>query len=208
MRSMPGKASATRQSSSGTCFLPTRRSPATGWRLMPSRSMRVAMSGAPAADSQHQPSTFCNPLSLPNYPVGVAARGVKQGDPDPQEKWKTPHKEQFRELADVTPLWHDDRWYLYPSVDMAWVSADRGASWQHHPLNVRDIGYAPTIVRHRGKFLLLASGSPIYQADSPLGPFTKLGSIRLVRSGRMSDFVDPMLFESFGTMLGWTRSVA
>lgn len=154
----------------------------------------AVLHGAPAADSPEQPSTFCNPLSLPNYPVGRAARGVKHGDPDPQGQWKTPHKEQFRELADVSALWHDGRWFLYPSVDMAWVSADNGATWQHHPLNVRDIGYAPTVVRHRGKFLLLASGSPIYRADSPLGPFIKLGSIQLVHTESMPAFIDPMLF--------------
>ena len=66
-------------------------------------------------------------------------------------------QQKFRELADVSVLWHDGAWYLYPSVDMAWVSKDGGASWQHHPLNVRDLGYAPTVVRHKGKFLLMAS---------------------------------------------------
>jgi hypothetical protein len=40
---------------------------------------------------------------------------------------------------------------------MARVSTDGGASWRHHPLNVRDLGYTPTVVRHEGKFLLMAS---------------------------------------------------
>ena len=152
------------------------------------------MSGGAAAETPQRPATFCNPLSLPNYPVGRAARDVKHGDPDPQGQWKSPAKEQFRELADVSALWFDGKWYLYPSVDMAWVSGDQGATWQHQPLNVRDIGYAPTVARHRGKFLLLASGSPIYTADAPLGPFAKLGMIQLARTGKMSGFTDPMLF--------------
>ena len=71
-------------------------------------------------------------------------------------------QQQFRELADVSVLWHEGAWYMYPSVDMAWVSKDGGATWQHHPLNIRDVGYAPTIVKHKGKFLLMASESPVY----------------------------------------------
>lgn len=108
--------------------------------------------------------------------------------------WRLGFKQQFRELADVSALWFEGKWYLYPSVDMAWVSQDQGATWEHHPLNVRDIGYAPTIVRHRGRFLLMASNSPIYVSDSPLGPFQELGRIELRKSPEMSDFIDPMLF--------------
>ncbi len=48
------------------------------------------------------------------------------------------------------------------------VSGDGGATWRHHPLNVRDLGYAPTVVKHKGKFLLMASESSVYTADSPL----------------------------------------
>lgn len=148
------------------------------------------------ADNPQLPATFCNPLPIPNYPIGRAARQVKNGEPDAQAQWKMGYKEQFRELADVTVLWYEGKWYLYPSVDMAWVSVDNGASWQHHPLNVRDIGYAPTVVRHRGRFLLLASQSAIYASDAPPGPFEKLGSIQLARSGKMSGFIDPMLFSN------------
>ena len=139
-------------------------------------------------------STFCNPISLPNYPIGRFARDLQNGDHGPEWMWRLGRRQQFRELADVTALWFDGRWYLYPSVDMAWVSEDRGATWQHHPINVRDIGYAPTIVRHKGKFLLIASDSPIYVSDHPLGPFEPLGKIQLVRTGKMSGFIDPMLY--------------
>lgn len=80
--------------------------------------------------------------------------------------WRLGYKQQFRELADVTALWFDGKFYLYPSVDMAWVSDDLGATWKHHPLNVRDIGYAPTIVQHKDRFLLMASNAPIYTSRS------------------------------------------
>jgi hypothetical protein len=103
-----------------------------------------------------QRRTFCNPLPIPNHPVGVFARGVTHGTPDPGTGRLLGYREQYRELADPVVLWHEGKWYLYPSVDMAWVSADKGATWQHHPLNVRDVGYAPTVVYHRGRFLLAA----------------------------------------------------
>jgi xylan 1,4-beta-xylosidase len=141
------------------------------------------------------PLTFCNPLSIPDYPIGVRARGVTNGAAlNDDALWLTDHQEQFRELADPAAVWHEGKWYLYPSVDMAWVSADVGATWQHHPLNIRDAGYAPTVVKHRGKFLLMASGSPLYASDSPLGPFAPIGRIQIPPVAGMPGFSDPMLF--------------
>ena len=120
--------------------------------------------------------TYCNPLPIPNYPVGRVVRGLRSGEKtDGSFLWFTDKVEQYRELADPTAIWHDGRWILYPSVDMAWVSADMGATWQHQPLNIRDVGYAPTVVRQGDRFLLMASSSPIYVSPSPLGPFKELG---------------------------------
>ncbi len=140
------------------------------------------------------PATYCNPLSLPNYPLGRRARDATVGAPVPKDDWLwlVDRQQQFRELADVSVLWHEGAWYLYPSVDMAWVSKDGGATWQHHPLNVRDLGYAPTIVKHRGKFLLMASESSVYSADAPLGPFKGIGPIKLPKG--VPGQIDPMLF--------------
>ncbi len=138
-------------------------------------------------------STYCNPLAIPDYPIGKRCRDIVVGAPQPNNSlWLLDHMEQYRELADVSVLWHEGKWYMYPSVDMAWVSSDGGATWEHHPLNVRDIGYAPTVVRHKGKFLLLASGSPIYTSDSPLGPFIELGKITVPQG--LPNQTDPMLF--------------
>lgn len=139
-------------------------------------------------------STYCNPLSIPNYPIGRNARDLVLGAPTNSSDflWLLGHKEQYRELADVSVLWHENKWYMYPSVDMAWVSSDGGVTWQHHPLNVRDLGYAPTIVKHRGKFLLMGSNSPVHTADSPLGPFTPVGRIPTPRN--LPSQIDPMLF--------------
>ncbi len=148
----------------------------------------------PALALETPPGTYCNPLSIPNYPLGRSARTAVRGEPAGKDSlWLLGHKEQFRELADPTVLREGKQWILYPSVDMAWVSSDEGASWQHHPLNVRDLGYAPTVVKHRGRFLLKASQSAIYTADSPLGPFKILGNIDF-RGIRVPTEIDPMLF--------------
>jgi xylan 1,4-beta-xylosidase len=146
------------------------------------------------------PTTYCNPISLPNYPIGRRARDVTAGAPVPKDDWLwlVDRQQQFRELADVSVVWHEGAWYLYPSVDMAWVSTDGGATWRHHPLNVRDLGYAPTIVKHKGKFLLMASESPVYSSASPLGPFQELGPIKLP-SG-VPGQIDPMLFSDEGRL--------
>ncbi|AOS43205.1 Glycosyl hydrolases family 43 [Lacunisphaera limnophila] len=140
------------------------------------------------------PTRLINPLPLPNYPVGRLSRDVTKGEPLTQQGlWLVDRAEQYRELADPTGLWHEGKWYLYPSVDMAWVSADEGRTWQHHPLNLRDIGYAPTIVHHRGRFLLMSSGE-IYASDSPLGPFASIGRMELPAVPGLPTHIDPMLF--------------
>lgn len=138
--------------------------------------------------------TYCNPLSLPNYPVGRLCREITNGRPSDDWMWRLGYQEQFRELADVSALWHEGKWILYPSVDMAWISEDNGGTWKHAPLNVRDLGYAPTIVKHRNQFLLMASDSPLYVASSPLGPFRELGKIELQFAASMPPPIDPMLF--------------
>lgn len=141
---------------------------------------------------QAEQATYCNPLSIPNYPVGRLCRRTEPGTPAGEANlWLLDQMEQYRELADVSVLWFDQKWHMYPSCDMAWVSAD-GVKWEHCPLNVRDIGYAPTIVRHQGRFLLMASGSAIHVSASPLGPFEPIGKIDLP-SGLPSQ-TDPMLF--------------
>lgn len=145
-------------------------------------------------------TTWCNPIPLPDYPIGRLARGVTPGDPSEKRSlWLDDTKSVFRELADPSAIFQDGKWYLYPSVDMAWVSSDDGLTWTHHPLNVRDIGYAPTVVRHQGKFLLLASESEIHAADSPLGPFTPIGKIDFA-GHKVPALVDPMLFSDEGRL--------
>jgi xylan 1,4-beta-xylosidase len=152
--------------------------------------------GADAAPNKR----YVNPIPLPNYPVGRVVRNMPAGQPSTLGSlWIAEKSEQYRELADPAALWHEGKWYLYPSVDMAWVSADEGLTWQHHPLNVRDVGYAPTVVNHQGRFLLMASeeqgvASQVYSSSSPLGPFEPIGKIAIKKEPKHPPHIDPMLF--------------
>ena len=155
----------------------------------------AALPAGHAAETATSPERFCNPLPLPDYPVGRLARDLAPGKPnEPAGLWLSERTEQYRELADPSGLWFEGKWYLYPSVDMAWVSADEGRTWSHHPLNVRDLGYAPTVVRHRGRFLLMASDSDIYTGPTPLGPFTSIGKLTMPAIAGLPGQTDPMLF--------------
>lgn len=160
----------------------------------------LASSGAsPAPDAS--PRTYCNPLPLPNYPVGRDARESRLGDSiEGAPLWLLEHKAPFRELADPSVLFYEGKWYLYPSVDLAWVSEEDGATWRHHPLNIRDIGYAPTIVHHRAKFYLLAGSEELYVADSPLGLFSFLGKMQIPRPTGSPNLGDPMLYSEDGRL--------
>ena len=156
-------------------------------------STLVAAAPGQSPTATDAPHTYCNPLPIPEYPVGRLVKNARAGDKtDGSFLWFIDRVEQYRELADPTAIWHDGKWILYPSVDMAWVSADMGATWQHHPLNIRDVGYAPTVVRQGQRFLLMASESAIYASASPLGPFTELGRPKLPAG--VPGTTDPMLF--------------
>jgi hypothetical protein len=156
--------------------------------------LQVGCLAAQAQNVDAPPKTYCNPLSLPDYPIGKKARNIVVGEVASSPDWKLGHKEQYRELADPSAIYDDGKWYLYPSVDMAWESDDNGGTWQHHPLNIRDVGYAPTVVKHKGHFLLMAFNSAVYSADSPLGNYEKLGPIKLPAGSKAPGQGDPMLF--------------
>ena len=111
--------------------------------------------------------TFCNPLPLPDYPVGLyAKRGLHDG-------WinkGTPCS--FRETADLSVIFEDGKWYLYASGGKMWFSDDL-VKWT--AADLPELDYAPSAVKHRGKYYLTASNSPLYVSCSPVGPWEKLG---------------------------------
>ncbi len=127
------------------------------------------------ADEPISRRTYCNPLALPNYPIGKFARELSGPETGPEWMWKLGYKQRFVNWQMFRPCGSRENSIFTRPVDMAWVSEDLGATWKHHPLNVRDLGYAPTIVRHRDRFLLMASNSAIYSSKSPLGPFVEIG---------------------------------
>lgn len=119
-------------------------------------------------------NTYCNPLKIENYPKG----------------YEMP---SHRSLADPSVLYYDGTWYMYPSYKMAYVSKDF-VNWEHKQIEPCDIGYAPTIVRHRNKIYLYGKNGNLYVADHPLGPFAVVGVIRLGDGTQLNATFDPMIF--------------
>jgi len=140
---------------------------------------------------------YCNPLSLPDIGPGICCR---QTDPD-INGFSAGKISDFREISDPEMLYHDGVWYMYPSVRQVYVSRDL-AHWEYHPIdNADDLGYAPSVVCCRGRFLLTASvllRNPvprIYEAPTPEGPFTLLGEPRLMDGSSITpEYLDPSLF--------------
>ncbi len=125
-------------------------------------------------------NTYCNPTPLPDYPLG-------------RNYFRKMTDKSFRETADPTVLYDNGRWYLYSSCAMAYESTDF-ITWRHHKMEPEDIGYAPTVVYHRGKYYLAASFNPeVYSSDSPLGPFKPIGRFTDI-DGNECNFPDVMLF--------------
>ncbi len=146
--------------------------------------------------------TCCNPIPLPHYPRGRQCR-----DKARTGGWMHPWRADFRETADPSVLYHDGKWILYPSCGMAYVTEDF-IHWQHRPVTpLDDVGYAPTVVPFRGKFLLTACGAGLWMSDSPLGPFECLGPMQLPEGGALAGALywnDPMLFaDEDGALYGY-----
>lgn len=123
-------------------------------------------------------NTYCNPISIPNYPRGIASINNK-------------NQKDFRDMADPSVLYYNSKWYLYPSNGMAYVSEDF-INWQHYRITP-EIFYAPTVAYYKNRFYLAANRSPLYISDNPLGPFTEIGSFKKPDNSELS-MMDPMIF--------------
>ncbi|MDI1248295.1 MAG: family 43 glycosylhydrolase [Lacunisphaera sp.] len=166
----------------------------------------LAALGQPAAAAPLSPAqagplakTFINPLPLPDYPLGNWTQ-----KPSPtMDRWLKGFRQDFRELADPSVIYHEGKWIMYPSVAMAYVTEDF-TTWTHHPIQPSKIGdgYAPSVAEHDGKFYLVGCFSELYVADHPLGPFKSLGPITTPDGGETIDSVifDPMLFSDEGKL--------
>ena len=151
-------------------------------------------------------TTFCNPMSIPDTPIGVLCRDCRNGDAIPASGWMYDcwakaacgFKEvrQFRELADPVVLAEGGVWYLYSSAGLMWTSGDFGGTWNHVPVQA-EAGYAPAVTKFRGKYYLCTSGGPLSVADSPTGPYRTLGAFDLKSFSsdpQMPHTLDPALF--------------
>lgn len=137
--------------------------------------------------------TYCNPLPIPDLPRGKdgwynAERGMFSHENKPSSvTWP-----DYRSISDPTVFYYDNKWYLYPSYGMAWVSEDF-CTWEHHRTEPYCPKYSPSVIRWNGKFLLATWCSPLYEADSPLGPFRELGPL-VLPDGREVFPNDPGIF--------------
>ena len=131
-------------------------------------------------------TTYCNPMPLPGIPV---ASGCRRPNP------RRPGGAGYREIADPSFIFEDGKLYLFPSMDMAWRSADCGATWEKIDVGIHDLGYAPTVVKHRGKFYVTTGGSELHVADSVEGPYKPMGRIARPKvNGKEKSYDDPMMF--------------
>lgn len=137
--------------------------------------------------------TYCNPLSLPEIPRG-------KDDWYKFEKTMFSHENKpvsvtspdYRSISDPTVFFWQNKWYLYPSYGMAWVSEDF-QHWKHVRTAPYCPKYSPCIIPWRGKFLLTAWYCPLYIADTPLGKFKLLGDF-IGKNGEEFKPCDPALF--------------
>ena len=134
---------------------------------------------------------YCNPLPLPNYPLGF---GCRQDNSNSNEFMGPPC--DFREAADPEVIYYQGKWFIFPSCGMAYVSRDF-INWEHCPVEFTEesqIGYAPTVTQYKEQFLLTASNSPLYIASNPLGPYEKIGKMKDFQGNEITNWLDPMLF--------------
>ena len=133
------------------------------------------------AQNIHEKKTFCNPMSLPECPQGR------------DFNWKTYTGDSYRSISDPSVMYYDNKWYLYPSYGIAWVSEDF-ATWKHVECTPYDAPcYSPSVIPWKGKFLLTAHSHPLYVGDTPTGPFELLGSF-IMPDGKEINPSDSALF--------------
>jgi xylan 1,4-beta-xylosidase len=74
--------------------------------------------------------------------------------------------------GDVTVIREAGRYYMYCTGGGAWTSADL-LKWTFQ--RVANVPVAPHVVKYNGAFYMCGNDGPLFKADHPLGPFTKIG---------------------------------
>ena len=137
--------------------------------------------------------TYCNPLPIPDIPRGTDDWLVREaGMFNPECKPEDVKGTDYRTISDPTVMYYDNKWYLYPSYGMAWVT-ENFRDWKHIRTDPYCPKYSPHIVPWNGKFLMTSWNCPLYVSDSPIGPFTCLGKF-ILPDGSETVFCDPGMF--------------
>lgn len=129
-------------------------------------------------------NTYCNPMSMPSCPKGT--------DRWQEMKYTGEKQKDYRSISDPSVLYYDNKWYLYPSYGMAFVT-ENFVTWEHVRTEPYDMKYSPCVVPYKGKFLMTSHSHGIYEGDSPLGPFRFLGNY-ILPNGEEFCPSDPALF--------------
>lgn len=133
----------------------------------------------------YKEKTYCNPMSIPQCP-----RGNDYGDN--ALKYTGEPNLDFRSISDPSVLYYDNKWYLYPSYGMCFVSEDF-ATWKHVRTEPYDMTYSPSVIPYNGKFLMTAHSHGLYIGETPTGPFKYLGKF-IMPDGTETEPVDSALF--------------
>jgi xylan 1,4-beta-xylosidase len=110
----------------------------------------VATSAPAAEPVLGRSPRYCNPLPMPGG-GGVSASG------------------------DVTVIRHNGKYYMYCTGGGTWISGDL-VNWTLQP--VANVPVAPHVVEYDGAFYMCGNDGPLFKAESPLGPFTRIGDWR------------------------------
>ncbi|MBO5069759.1 MAG: family 43 glycosylhydrolase [Roseburia sp.] len=138
-------------------------------------------------------NSYCNPLSIPDMPRGIDGWLAREkGMFEPGCKPQDVKEGDYRSISDPTVMYYDNKWYLYPSYGMAWVS-ENFKDWKHVRTEPYCPKYSPCIIPWKGKFLMTSWFCPLYVADSPVGPFQCLGEF-IMPDGSEVTFCDPAMF--------------
>ena len=87
--------------------------------------------------------------------------------------------------GDVTVIRHENKYYMYCTGGGAWVSDDL-LNWTLH--RVANVPVAPDVVKYKGAFYMCGNSGPLFKAEHPLGPFTRLGNWPEAASGWFGPF--------------------
>ncbi len=138
--------------------------------------------------------TYCNPLSLPDIPRGKDEwYAYEKGMFSHENKPASVTCPDYRSISDPTVFYYENKWYLYPSYGMAWVTKDF-VNWEHIRTEPYCPKYSPCIIPWKDKFLMTSWNSPLYVADTPTGPFELLGDY-ILPDGEVLIPCDPCIFK-------------